>query len=94
MSPEILEGRKNSTPTDIFSSAVILYESHLFNKPYQDKNEFKHSLDIPRFIQRGDRLPRIDNMSDKIWEIIELSWKQKPKERMTIQEIKKEFDEV
>ena len=94
MSPEILEGRKYSFPSDIFSFAIILYESHLFTQPYQDKNKFKYSWDIPQFIQRGNRLQRLDNVSDKIWEIIEKCWKQKEEERLTIKEIKKEFDKM
>ena len=47
-------------------------------------NLFKEDID----------LKRLDNITDKIWEIIEGSWKQKPEERLTIQEIKKEFDEI
>ena len=94
MSPEILNGEKYSLPSDIFSFSIILYEAHLFTKPYQDTEKFKYSWDIPKFIQRGDRLPRLDNMSDLIWEIIEGSWKQNPEERLTIKEIKKEFDKM
>ena len=91
MAPEILNGQKYSLPSDIFSFAIILYESHLFTKPYQDKNKFKYSWDVPQFIQKGERLPRLDNMSDLIWEIIELSWKQEANDRLTIQEIKDMF---
>ena len=94
MAPEILEGRKYSLPSDIFSFAIILYESHLFTKPYQDKEKFKHSWDVPQFIQKGSRLKILENMIDKIWEIIEGSWEQNQEDRLTIQEIKKEFDEV
>ena len=94
MAQEILDGRKYSTPSDIFSFAIILYESHLFTKPYQDKEKFKHAWDIPIFIQKGERLEKLDNMTDTIWEIIEKSWKQKPEERLTIQQIKNEFEEM
>ena len=56
-----------------------------------DKNKFKFSWDVPKFVQRGYRLDRIDNMTDKIWEIIKRCWKQNPDDRPTIQEIKNEF---
>ena len=94
MSPEILEGRKYSTPSDIFSLSIIMYEAHLFEQPYNDKKKFKYSWDVPKFIQRGNRLKRLDNISDKMWEIIEGSWKQNPKERLTIQQIKNEFENI
>ena len=64
-----------------------MYEAHLFNKPYQDKNKFKHSWDIPKFIQSGNRLDKLDNMTDEMWEIIEGCWQQNPRERLTIKEI-------
>ena len=47
---------------------------------------------IADFITSGDRLEKPENMNDKYYSIIENSWKQNPKERLTINEIENELN--
>ena len=51
------------------------------------KSKFKYAWDISDFISDGKRLPKPDDINDDLFELIELSWKQKPEERIEIDEI-------
>ena len=72
-----------------------MYEIWIWNNPYPNTDErFKFSWNIANFISEGKRLEKPDDMNDKYYEIIENSWKQEPKERLKINEIEIELNEL
>ena len=72
-----------------------MYEIWIWNDPYPSTDKrFKFPWGIADFITRGDRLEKPDDMNYKYYEIIENSWKQNPKERLTINEIENELNKL
>ena len=72
-----------------------MYETWIWNNPYPPTDErFKFSWNIANFITSGKRLEKPEDMDKTYYEIIEGSWKQEPKERLTITEIEKELNSL
>ena len=74
MPPEILDRKKYKKPTDIYSFAITIQECFTW--------------DIAECVTSGKRSKSIHSVeNDVVKEVIELSWKQEPKDRLTIGEI-------
>ena len=93
MSPELLNKQKYKLPSDIFSYSILMYEIWIWNDPYPSTDKrFKFPWGIADFITTGKRLEKPNDINETYWEVIEGSWKQNPKERLTINEIEKELE--
>ena len=72
-----------------------MYETWIWNDPYPPTDSrFKFAWSIANFVSEGKRLSKPEDMNYKYYEIIENSWKQNPKERITVQQIENELTEL
>ena len=95
MSPECLNGEHYKLPSDIYSFSILMYVTWIWKDRYPPTDpRFKFAWGIANFITSGKRLSKPEDINDKYYEIIENSWKQNPKERLTINEIEKELNEL
>ena len=86
MAPEILNRQHYKKPSDVFSFAVTMYECLSWTDAYP-KSLFKFAWSIADFITSGQRRPKPECLSSKQFEIIERSWCENPKERLTIDDL-------
>ncbi|BFU24164.1 protein kinase, putative [Entamoeba histolytica HM-1:IMSS-B] len=86
MAPEILKKDKYKMPADVYSFAVTMLHILMWNAPYQG-SLFKYPWSIANFVADGNRLDCPENVSPECFELIEQSWVQNPKERLSINEI-------
>ena len=94
MAPEILKREKYKKPADIYSFAITMVEVITFKDPFPS-SQFKYAWDIADFISDGKRPDIIDMVDDhELLEIIEMSWKQLPSERIQIQEIVEKLESI
>ena len=94
MAPEILKRDYYKMPADIYSFAVTMLEIMIWDEAFP-KEEFTFAWDIADAVSNGKRPIRISNVKDeRIREIIEESWKEEPKERLSIDEIVKKLEMI
>ncbi|GAB1228111.1 hypothetical protein ENUP19_0374G0022 [Entamoeba nuttalli] len=86
MAPEVLNHQHYKMPSDIYSFSITMLQIITWKDPFP-KSEFKFPWKIAEFISTGKRPNIIQEVEEGIKEIIEKSWKQEPKERITIDEI-------
>ena len=87
MAPEILNREKYKKTADIFSFAITMLETMIWGDAYP-KSIYKFPWDIADTISAGKRPSTIDSVeNEKMKELIDLSWKQDPKERLKMNEI-------
>ncbi len=79
VAPEVLNERKFSQWSDVWSFGVTLWE--LFENGAVPYNEKKTNWDVRVFVTGGGRLTKPENCPDQIWEIIEGCWKLEPNKR-------------
>ncbi|GAB1225967.1 hypothetical protein ENUP19_0270G0001 [Entamoeba nuttalli] len=86
MAPEVLNHQHYKMPSDIYSFSITMLQVITWQDPFP-KTEFKFPWKIAEFISTGKRPNIIQEVEEDIKEIIEKSWQQEPKERITIDEI-------
>ena len=87
MAPEILKRQKYKKPADIYSFAITMLETITFSEPFP-QNIYRFLWNISDAIVKGNRPGIIDLINnEEIKQLIELSWKQNPKDRLEINEI-------
>ena len=87
MAPEILDRKKYKMPADIYSFAITMLEIYLWSEAFP-KSELRFAWNIADYISSGKRPKGIQMIHDKnIKEMIEQSWCDDPKERLTIEDI-------
>ncbi|GAB1218685.1 hypothetical protein ENUP19_0002G0043 [Entamoeba nuttalli] len=86
MAPEVLNHQHYKMPSDIYSFSITMLQIITWKEPFP-KSEFKFPWKIAEFISTGKRPNIIQEVGEDIKEIIEKSWEQEPKERITIDEI-------
>ncbi|CAG9538355.1 unnamed protein product [Cercopithifilaria johnstoni] len=89
MAPEIISGSSPSEQSDIYSFGIILWEIITRMRPY---NDCKNAEEILWSVYAGLRPSRIQDIPTKLMEIIERCWQKLPKERPSIEEIRKVLD--
>ena len=58
---------------------------------YPKEDGFTFTSKVESFIKSGKRLPKPETMREDIYELISKCWKQKPEERIKINEVVKEI---
>ncbi|ELP86125.1 protein serine/threonine kinase, putative [Entamoeba invadens IP1] len=95
MAPEVLNKEKYTESADMYSLAIFMFECMSWEEAYK-KKEFKFPWKIAEFVINGNRLEKPESMNDRIFNILEKSWKQNPKERISIEDfvndLQKEFN--
>ena len=80
-------------PADIFSLAITMYEVFAWEEAY-NKKDFKFPWKIAEFVSSGLRLEKANNISTEQFELIQKCWSQKVNERLTIDEIIGELNQM
>ncbi|KAL7714433.1 Protein serine/threonine kinase [Entamoeba marina] len=93
MSPEVLTNKKYKKSADIYSFAITIYETMIWEKAYSEEN-FVYKWDIADFVTTGKRLPKPNTMNDTIYSLIDNCWSQIPTERYKIEDVIKELEEM
>ena len=92
MAPEVLNKQKYKKPSDVYSFAVTIYEVMIWDDAYPKKH-FQFPWDIADFVNSGKRPNNQDIIPNKkIEKIVEDSWCQEPRDRLTIHDIVVLFD--
>ncbi|ELP84989.1 protein serine/threonine kinase, putative [Entamoeba invadens IP1] len=93
MAPEIFKQDKYKKPADVYSFAITMFECFNWQKAYSNM-EFKFSWKIAEFVIFGHRLDNNRNIHHKIYMIIQKCWIQKPNDRIDIENVIKELQDV
>ncbi|KAL7720566.1 Tyrosine kinase [Entamoeba marina] len=93
MAPEILKNSKYKKSADIYSFAITIYETMIWDEAYP-QSKFKFPWKIAEFVTNEERLPKPDTMNDTIYSLIDNCWKQDPKERYEIENVTKKLLEM
>ena len=91
MAPEILDVKKYKKPADIFSFAVTMYEILSWTEPYPI-SQFQYPWSVEQFVSSGKRLPQLETMTNKQFELIEHCWDHEITKRWTINQIVDELE--
>ncbi|ELP89959.1 protein serine/threonine kinase, putative [Entamoeba invadens IP1] len=86
MAPEILKREKYKKSADVFSLAITMYECFTWTNAYP-KEYFKFPWTIAEFVIKGLRLPKPDEMSQGVYNIIVGCWDNEPKKRSLTENI-------
>ncbi|ELP90574.1 serine/threonine protein kinase HT1, putative [Entamoeba invadens IP1] len=86
MAPEVLKRDKYKKAADVYSFALTMYECFGWCFAY-DNDDFTYPWKIADFVTRGLRLPKTSDMSNEQYNILSLSWKQCPNDRIEIEEV-------
>ncbi|KAL7717778.1 Protein serine/threonine kinase [Entamoeba marina] len=93
MAPEILDRNKYKKPSDIYSFAITIYETMIWDNAYP-KTQFEHPWSIADFISNGNRLPKPSTMNETIYSLISNCWKHESNSRYTIEEVVKKLEQM
>ncbi|KAL7720797.1 Protein serine/threonine kinase [Entamoeba marina] len=95
MAPEVLNGGKYKKSADIYSFAITLYETMIWDEAYPNTDKkFKFPWKVAEFVMKGERLPKPDTMNESIYLLITSCWKQEAKERYSIEDVIKKLEEM
>jgi len=84
-SPEVIERRRFSIASDVFSFGVTLWELLEYAKvPFFDCD---NSNQVRERILQGKMLPKPENSPDNIYDLMERCWKKDPETRPSFSEI-------
>ncbi|ELP89534.1 serine/threonine protein kinase HT1, putative [Entamoeba invadens IP1] len=86
MAPEILQQEKYKKSADIYSLAITMFECLNWVHAYP-KQKFKFPWTIAEYVIRGNRLPKPDEMSQGLFDIISNCWNSDPIKRCSIKEV-------
>ncbi|GMR33795.1 hypothetical protein PMAYCL1PPCAC_03990, partial [Pristionchus mayeri] len=91
MSPEAIYNYSFSTATDVWSFGILLYEIvTLGGTPYAGWP----AVELLTRLKRGERMDRPDNCSDNLYDVMLKCWSEKPSERPTSTELRKELGNI
>ena len=85
MAPEVLRKEHYKRQADIYAFAITMYETFTWTEAYP-KKDFKFPWKIAEFVTDGKRLP-LNDIDEQLARVIESTWKDDPKERMSISDI-------
>ena len=84
MAPEIFQGQKYTTASDIYSFGMIMWEVMTGRRPFWDKS---HDTNLIIEIVDGLRPPIVTNAPEGYIELMEVCWHSDPKKRPTTADI-------
>ncbi|BFU23676.1 protein kinase domain containing protein [Entamoeba histolytica] len=93
MAPEILNRQHYKMQSDIYSFSITMLQIITWQDPFP-KTLYPHPWSIADTITIGKRPNIIQEVEEDIKEIIEKSWEQEPKERITIDKIVRMLETV
>jgi len=89
--PEVLEYRKYSHKSDVWSFGIVLWEMFEYGKvPYPELSNSQTMTEV----LKGIRLPKPKLMSDEIGEIMFSCWKPNPSDRPTFAQLYDKLNEI
>ncbi|EDR26922.1 proto-oncogene tyrosine protein kinase FER, putative [Entamoeba dispar SAW760] len=86
MAPEVLDQSKYSEKADVFSFAIVMYETFIWGAPYP-KDIFPFPWNIAEFISQGNRRSQTKDMPDWYFKIVSMGWDQQPLNRPKIDKV-------
>ncbi|KAL7717342.1 Serine-threonine protein kinase [Entamoeba marina] len=87
MSPECLANTNYTYSADVFSYAMVLYETYTETQAYIDDERFNQPWMIPQFVIEGKRLEKPNGIPENYWDLIEKCWVQDPNQRPNFNEV-------
>ncbi|GBB98854.1 hypothetical protein RclHR1_03340015 [Rhizophagus clarus] len=91
VAPEVLQGKKYSRASDIYSYGMIMWEVMVGRRPFWDR---KHDTELIIEICDGLRPPIITNAPEGYIDLMKECWHPEPEKRPKADEVLKEIEEV
>ncbi|ELP92957.1 protein serine/threonine kinase, putative [Entamoeba invadens IP1] len=91
--PEILKQDKYKKSADIYSFAITMFETISWREAYP-KSEFKFPWKIADFVNGGNRLQKLDCMTNEQYELISNCWEHEKEERITIETVREKLQNM
>src|SRR5215475_12096446 len=88
MVPEIFQGQKYTTASDIYSFGMIMWEFMTARRPFWDRN---HNTDLIIDICDGIRPPIVTNAPEGYIELMRKCWHSDPNQRPTASDLYSTF---
>ncbi|ELP93256.1 protein serine/threonine kinase, putative [Entamoeba invadens IP1] len=86
MAPEIYNKNRYSKAADIFALGITMLECMKWGDAYVGEM-FTFAWQVPDFINKGNRLPKPDNVTDEMFHVIQACWDDIPQNRLTAEEV-------
>ncbi|ELP93619.1 tyrosine kinase, putative, partial [Entamoeba invadens IP1] len=78
---------------DIYSFAITMFETISWREAYP-KSEFKYPWKIADFVNGGNRLQKLDCMTNEQYELISNCWEHEKEERITIETVREKLQNM
>ncbi|KAL7722745.1 Serine-threonine protein kinase [Entamoeba marina] len=87
MPPECLLNGSYGVKADIYSFAIVMYETYVEHTAYSDEDVFDQPWKIPQFVIDGKRLEEPDGIPQDYWDLVKRCWAHEQDDRPTSKEI-------
>ncbi|GBC19873.2 kinase-like domain-containing protein [Rhizophagus irregularis DAOM 181602=DAOM 197198] len=91
VAPEVLQGKKYTKASDIYSFGMIMWELIVGRRPFWDRN---HNTELIIEICDGLRPPIITNAPEDYIDLMKECWHSDPEKRPTAVEVLKKIEEI
>jgi serine/threonine protein kinase len=91
VAPEVLQGKKYTKASDIYSFGMIMWESMVGRRPFWDRN---HNIELIIEICDGLRPPIVTNAPEGYIDLMKECWNSDPEKRPTAVEVLEKFNGI
>ena len=84
IAPEVLQGKKNTKESDVYSIGMLMWEISAGHPPFDDR---AHDYHLILQIGEGLRPPILPEMPDDYAQMMQKCWDMDPSKRPTIEEV-------